>query len=265
PGQRRRRPRGRPGAVRGGCADRTARRGRPAQPLPRLRAGHPVHPRHRHPGARRRGAGAPVVTARPPVDEAAQVRSRLASLRLPGIVDVHTHFMPQRVLDKVWAYFDSAGPLVGRPWPITYRTSEEERLATLRSLGVRAFPSLNYAHRPGMAAWLNEWSADFARQHADVLHSATFYPEPGAVEYTRAAIDAGTQVVKVHVQVGDFSLTDPLLDDVWAELEESGTPVVTHAGNGPAPGTFTGPEGVRELLRRHPDLVLVIAHMGLPD
>ena len=205
------------------------------------------------------------MTARPPVDEAAQVRSRLASLHLPGIVDVHTHFMPQRVLDKVWAYFDSAGPLVGRPWPITYRTSEEERLATLRSLGVRAFPSLNYAHRPGMAAWLNEWSADFARQHADVLHSATFYPEPGAVEYTRAAIDAGTQVVKVHVQVGDFSLTDPLLDDVWAELEESGTPVVTHAGNGPAPGTFTGPEGVRELLRRHPDLVLVIAHMGLPD
>ncbi|MGO1166829.1 MAG: amidohydrolase family protein [Janibacter sp.] len=190
---------------------------------------------------------------------------RLARLGLPGIIDIHTHFMPQRVLDKVWAYFDSAGPLIGRPWPITYRTEEAERLATLRSFGVRAFPSLNYAHKPGMAAWLNDWSSDFARHHPDVLHSATFYPEPGAGEYTRAAIDDGAQVFKVHVQVGDYDLADPLLDDVWTTLEESGTPIVAHAGNGPAPGRFTGPQGVRDLLRRHPDLVLVIAHMGMPD
>ena len=50
-------------------------------------------------------------------DEARQVRAISAELVLPGIVDVHTHFMPQRVLDKVWAYFESAGPLTGRPWP----------------------------------------------------------------------------------------------------------------------------------------------------
>lgn len=193
------------------------------------------------------------------------IEDRLTALGLPGIIDVHTHFMPQRVLDKVWAYFDQAGPLTGRPWPITYRTSEEERLATLRSFGVRAFTSLNYAHRPGMAAWLNDWSAGFAAEHEDVLHSATFYPEPGAREYTAAAVEAGARVVKVHVQVGDYSLADPLLDDVWRTLEGSRTPIVMHAGNGPAPGRFTGPAAVRDLLVRHPGLVLVIAHMGMPD
>lgn len=206
-----------------------------------------------------------LTTYAPPADEAAQITARLDSLGLPGIIDVHTHFMPQRVLDKVWAYFDSAGPLTGRPWPITYRTSDEERLATLRSFGVRAFPSLNYPHRPGMAAWLNAWSADFADAHPDVLRSATFYPEPGAGEYVRAALDGGTQVFKVHVQVGDYDMADPLLDDVWTALEESGTPIVAHVGDGPAPGTFTGPQAARELLARHPDLVLVIAHMGMPD
>ncbi len=35
-------------------------------------------------------------------------------LGLPGLIDVHTHFMPERVMAKVWAYFDAAGPLVGR-------------------------------------------------------------------------------------------------------------------------------------------------------
>lgn len=186
-------------------------------------------------------------------------------LGLPGIIDVHTHFMPQRVLDKVWAYFDSAGPLVGRPWPITYRADEGERLATLRSLGVLAFPSLNYAHKPGMAAWLNDWSADFAARVPEAIHSATFYPEPEAPAYVRSALEAGARIIKVHVQVGDFALTDPRLTEVWSQLEASGTPVVTHAGNGPAPGTHTGPRGVRDLLESHPDLTLVIAHMGMPD
>ena len=191
--------------------------------------------------------------------------ARLDTLGLPGIIDVHTHFMPQRVLDKVWAYFDGAGPLIGRPWPITYRDSEEERLATLRALGVRAFPSLNYAHKPGMAAWLNDWSRGFAAEHADVIHSATLYPESGAETYVREAVAAGAQLFKVHVQVGDYSLADPLLDEVWSVLEGSRTPIVMHAGNGPAPGRFTGPEAVRDLLERHPGLVLVIAHMGMPD
>lgn len=193
------------------------------------------------------------------------MQERLDALELPGIIDIHTHFMPQQVLDKVWAYFDSAGPLLGRSWPITYREDEGGRLAALRALGVRAFPSLNYAHRPDMAAWLNDWSSEFAARVPEALHSATFYPEPGAAGYTAAAIERGAQIFKVHVQVGDYSLADPLLDAVWTVLEGSRTPIVMHAGNGPAPGRFTGPQAVRDLLHRHPDLVLVIAHMGMPD
>ena len=42
--------------------------------------------------------------------------------------------MPKRVMDKVWQYFDAAGPLVGRAWPITYRTDEADRLADAAQL-----------------------------------------------------------------------------------------------------------------------------------
>src|SRR5262249_42303529 len=42
-------------------------------------------------------------------------------LELTHLIDIHTHFMPERVLTKVWAYFEEAGPLVGRRWPIAYR------------------------------------------------------------------------------------------------------------------------------------------------
>ena len=42
-------------------------------------------------------------------------------LGLPGVVDIHTHFLPERMLRRVWAHFDEVGSLIGRPWPIEYR------------------------------------------------------------------------------------------------------------------------------------------------
>lgn len=198
-------------------------------------------------------------------EEAAAVRAVASSLGLPGIVDVHTHFMPRNVLDKVWAYFDSAGPLVGRHWPIRYRHAEEERVQRLRDLGVLAFTSMLYPHRAGMAAWLNAWAADFAARTPECLHTATFYPEDGAVDYVRAALESGARVLKAHVQVGDYDPTDPLLDPVWGVLSDAGVPTVIHCGSGPAPGRFTGPEPIRRVLARHPRLPLIIAHMGMPE
>lgn len=186
-------------------------------------------------------------------------------LGLPGLIDVHVHFMPRQVMDKVWAYFDSAGPLTGAPWPIAYRTDEQDRLARLRALGVRAFPALVYAHKPGMAAWLNAWAADFASQHGDVLHTMTIYPEPGVLGYVTEQLAAGAQLVKVHLQVGGFDPRDPLLDETWGVLADAGIPVITHCGSGPAPGRFTGPGPFGAVLARHPRLTAVIAHMGLPE
>lgn len=199
------------------------------------------------------------------VEDAAAVRAAAAALGLPGIVDVHTHFMPRNVLDKVWAYFDAAGPLVGRRWPIRYRHDEDERVAQLRDFGVLAFTSMLYPHRAGMAEWLNAWAAEFAARTPDCLHTATFFPEAGARDYVARAIDEGARVFKAHVQVGGYDPTDPLLDPVWDLLAEAGVPTVIHCGSGPAPGRFTGPEPIRRVLARHPRLPLIIAHMGMPE
>ena len=186
-------------------------------------------------------------------------------LGLPGLIDVHTHFMPERVLTKVWAYFDAAGPLTGRPWPITYRVAEDERLARLRAFGVRAFTAMLYPHKPGMAAWLNSWAADFAARTPDCLHTATFYPEPGVADQVRTAVEAGARVFKAHLQVGGYDPNDPLLDEVWGLLAETGTPVVAHCGSGPVPGKHTGPGPIGAVLARHPRLRLIVAHLGMPE
>jgi predicted TIM-barrel fold metal-dependent hydrolase len=201
----------------------------------------------------------------PPRDDTDLARFA-ADLGIPGFADVHVHFMPQNVLDKVWTFFDHVQDEGFEPWGIHYRTAEERRVETLRELGVVAYSALNYAHRPGMAAWLNDYSSEFARDHADtVVHSGTFYPEESAGEDTAAALAAGARIFKVHVQVGGFPPDDPLLDPAWMQLEEAGIPAVMHCGSGPHEGEFTGPQRVRNLLRKHPDLKLIIAHAGMPQ
>lgn len=197
--------------------------------------------------------------------EGAEVRQFWEGLGLPGLVDVHTHFMPERVLRKVWEYFDAVGPLTGLDWPITYRGEEGERAALLRQFGVRAFTAMLYPHKPGMAEWLNGWAVDFARRTPDCLHTATLFPEPGVAAYVRRAVDEGARVFKAHVQVGAYNPADELLDAAWGLLAEAGIPVVIHCGSGPAPGKHTGPEPIRWVLARHPRLRLVVAHMGMPE
>jgi uncharacterized protein len=201
----------------------------------------------------------------PPVDDA-DVPRFWRELGLPGLVDAHVHFLPPRVQAKVWHYFEDAEAHYGAQWPIAYAIPDDaERLAVLDRLGVRAFPTLPYAHKAGMAAWLNDWSAEFAQRDPRVLHSATFYPEPEAPVYVAEALDRGARVFKVHVQVGDFDPRHPLLDPVWARLEETGTPVVIHCGSGPLAGEHIGPAPMAGLLQRHPRLQLVIAHLGMPE
>lgn len=97
------------------------------------------------------------------------------TLGLPGAIDLHVHFMPDRVMRKVWAFFDGVdGP-------------------------------------------------------------------------------------------GGFDPRDPVLRPVWARLAATRTPVIVHAGSGPQAGRHTGPQIFGQVLEEHPELVAVIAHMGLPE
>lgn len=204
------------------------------------------------------------MTPAPPRSDA-DVPRFLTELGLPGLVDVHVHFLPDNVMDKVWAYFDRAGTHYGMPWPIHYRTPAAERVAVLAELGVRAFAPLVYPHRPGMGRWLTEWVTDFAARTPGAVPTATLYPEPDVADYLGAAVASGARAVKVHVQVGAFDPRDPLLRPAWGLLADAGVPAVVHCGHGPIPGPHTGIDVFGEVLAEHPRLPVVLAHAGMPD
>jgi len=201
----------------------------------------------------------------PPPLQDADVPAFCRALGVPGLADIHTHFLPPRMLRRVWDYFESAGPLLGTSWPIKYKWTDDERVTHLRAMDVRMFSALAYAHRPDMAADLNAWTLAFGQSTPECLPSATFYPEPGVEHYVREALDAGARIFKIHLQVGGFRPDDPLLDPAWRLVAEAGVPVVVHAGHAPVGTDNTGPGPFSDLLTRHPGLTAIVAHMGAPD
>ncbi len=200
----------------------------------------------------------------PPRDDA-DVPRFVAELALPGLVDVHVHFLPDRMMDKVWAYFDDAATHYRMDWPVHYRTTTSERLATLDKLGVDTFAPLVYPHKSGMGRWLTEWVTEFAANTPGAVPTATLFPEPDVLDYLGAAVEAGARAVKVHVQVGGFDPRDPLLRPAWGLLSDAGVPAIVHCGNGPIRGAHTGLDIFGEVLAAHPRLPVVLAHAGMPD
>lgn len=189
----------------------------------------------------------------------------VASLGLPGLFDVHVHLLPHRLQEAVWRFFDA---LDDPPWPIVYREDEDARLATLTQLGVVRHSALAYGHRPGVAAWCNEHTLAAADRHPQLLRTFTFHAEATAATYVEEALTRGGELAKVHLQVGRFHTTDPTLDEVWPQLERAGIPVLIHASAvyGVEGGhEYCGPDALRVLLDRHPELQLIVAHLGAPD
>ncbi|MEQ6902665.1 amidohydrolase family protein [Nocardioides sp. YIM 152588] len=197
--------------------------------------------------------------------DAAEVRAFWEGLGLPGLIDLHAHFLPPPIEKAVWREFDGGGELIGRDWPIRYRLPAEERVAFLRDAGVRRFSTLPYAHKPGVAGFLNDWSRDFAAGVPEALRSATFYPEPEAADHVPVLIEDGVEIFKLHLQVGGYHLDDPAFEPAWGPLAEAGTPIMVHAGSGPVGTPYTGPDSTARVLARHPRLRLVVAHMGAPE
>ena len=195
----------------------------------------------------------------------AAVPAWLRELGLPGLVDLHTHFLPERVLRKVWAFFDEGRANYGMDWPIQYRYDEPTRVEVLDDLGVRTFAPLVYPHKPGMAEWLNEWVREFAERTPAAVITGTVHPEPGAQRIAESALAGGARCFKMHVPVGSYDPRDPLLDGAWGVLADAGVPVVVHCGHAPRGSEFSGLDVFSEVLARHPRLTAVLAHAAMPE
>lgn len=180
------------------------------------------------------------------------------------VVDAHVHLLPGRLAAKVRAHFSAIGDA------LAYPIDHEVICDRLAADGVDAVWTLPYAHKPGVASWLNESTSDIAARSAAVaiVGGCTVHPgddDPAAIVRT-AVEDHGLRVLKLHSSVGSFDADDRRLDAVWAYVSEVALPVVIHVGHG-----TNGRTNAAELVpiettaTRFPAAHIIIAHCAHPD
>lgn len=187
----------------------------------------------------------------------------------PLLIDAHVHLFPDRLAAAVRAWFDK------HAWDIQHRIGVEEALATLKAHGVHRAVTLPYAHKPGMAVALNDFTRELQASHSEVVACCTVFPgEDGAEKILEESLGSPDfHGIKIHCHVMKIAPDDPRMDAVWRASARFRKPVVIHSGPEPSLGggygidtrTVSGAARVRRALERHPDAIAIVPHLGADE
>lgn len=179
------------------------------------------------------------------------------------VIDVHTHLHPPKLFAAIRKWFkDNPG------WNLDHLTEPSAVAETLRTNGIERFVFSSYAHRTGMARELNAWLIQTA-QHLDFYGLPLFTVHLDDPDYVRDAVialESGCVGIKIHEDVQKLAVNDERFAPIYSLLVEHNAFVLAHIG--PIPWKFVSEKGlerVKAVLRRHPNLKFLVAHMGAPD
>jgi predicted TIM-barrel fold metal-dependent hydrolase len=177
------------------------------------------------------------------------------------MIDVHVHYFPPRVFEAIWTFFETRGKGL---WPIRYKLHGPALVAELRSLGVERFTTLVYAHKPGMADFLNDYVRQACEEEPALIGFGTIYAGDGDVSNRAVRIfdEYGFHGVKLHPFVTMEPIDDGRLFPLYEVMEARERVVICHPGSAPVYEGTDGAARLRRVLTQFPRLRVVVAHCG---
>lgn len=177
------------------------------------------------------------------------------------MIDIHVHFFPAPVFRAIWRFFETSSSGL---WKIRYRLAGEEHVQQLKSFGVERFTTLLYAHKKGLAPFLNDFISEWKDRETAVLPFGTIYAGDGDTGKTARDLfeSRGFMGIKLHPFVSGEEIDDPRFFPAYEVMESLGRVIVCHPGSGPVYQATDGADRLRRVLREFPGLRVVIAHCG---
>ena len=187
---------------------------------------------------------------------------------LPPVVDAHAHIFPDNIFSAIRTWFDE------NAWSIRYRLTTSEVLETLLSRGVSRVIALQYAHKPGISRWLNQYMVEKCREFPGrVSGLATVFPgEEDSGQILKEAFDRGLTGVKLHAHVQCFDMDSDAMGMVFDLCQAERKPMVMHVGREPKstayhcdPYQICSAEKLERVLKNFPGLRICVPHLGFDE
>lgn len=180
-------------------------------------------------------------------------------------IDIHTHFFPPQLFKAIWNYFetkDEHGNMLG--WRIKYKFSTEELYSFLESQNVKAFTTYNYAHKEGVAEYINNWTHEFVKNHKNAIPFGCVWPDDkNKSEYIRKIFDEfNFYGIKVQPLVQNFAVNDERMDEIYKLIVDRNKWFAIHAGTAPYRNPFVGYRYFAKFIEKYPNINVIVAHMG---
>lgn len=187
---------------------------------------------------------------------------------LPRVIDAHVHIFPSKIFASIWSWFDQ------HAWKIRYRMQSSQLIQYLLDRGVSHVVALQYAHKPGIAQWLNQYMTQKCSEFAgNVTGLATVFPgEPDAETILVKAFADGLKGVKLHAHVQCFDMNSDAMDVVYDVCQRENKPMVMHVGQEPRseayacdPYEICDAGKLEAVLLNFPDLKICVPHLGFGE
>lgn len=212
-----------------------------------------------------------VPTLQPPpfsTEQVERLRCRRAAGSLGGLWDSHVHLFPDAIYAALHRWFDA------NAWNIQFRGNAEAVIDQLVVSGTAKAVALAFAHKPGVSSYLNRFVAELCQAHPQVIGVGAVLPgEPDDLAIVDEAIgNLHLRGIKIHCHVSKLAIDDPRVMRVLARCAQLRVPAVVHAGKEPSSAAYgvdtralCDVARTRSVLRRLPDLKLVVPHIGADE
>ena len=145
--------------------------------------------------------------------------------------------------------------------------SAEEAVAQLRANGAVRWANLLFPLFKEEAPSLHAWGAELAERYPEMTpFGGVRADDPDPLGIVEEAIEQyGMAGLKFHPGVQRTMPWDPRLAPVFDYLEQGGKPVYIHTGFGQWYQPDFDVPALEKLIAAHPDLPVVLPHIGYPD
>ncbi len=172
------------------------------------------------------------------------------------IIDFHAHIYPEKIATKAT---QAIGDFYNTS--MTYNGSVIELLNSGKKIGVEKYIVHSTATKAEQVESINNFIIGEVQLHPEFIGFGTIHPDYKNFENELDRIyKANLKGIKIHPDFQKFQADCPEMDDIYEKIASLGMPVLFHAGD--CRYDFSGPQRIRNVLDKHPTLLVVAAHFG---